>query len=229
VLTQNPSGADLLRTKPKRALLNCARQSGKSEVVINLALHTALFEPGSLVLLVSASQRQSSELFRRFMLNYAKLKDVPPIKAESVLRAEFGNDSRVLSLPASEKTTRGYSRANLVIIDEAARVPDELFAALRPTLATVDGSLIMLSTPNGQQGEFHRAWFEGGSVWKRVRVPASECPRLSEPFLREERAQLGDALYRQEYDLEFVTDNEAAFPTWLIERAISSDVRPLWQ
>ena len=32
---------------------------------------------------------------------------------ESTLRAEFGNGSRIISLPGSEKTTRGYRKATL--------------------------------------------------------------------------------------------------------------------
>ena len=84
-------------------------------------------------------------------------------------------------------------------------------AALRPMLATVNGSLLMLSTPAGKRGEFHRAWTEGGDDWQRVRIPASECPRLSKEFLAEELRELGPTMYQQEYELEFVSDAEALF------------------
>jgi hypothetical protein len=215
----DPWQAKLLVERPRRCLMLCARQTGKTEVAVNLTHWTALYEPGSLSLIVSPSQRQSGEVFRRLMLNHAKLADAPPLTAESALRAEFANGSRVVALPGSERTVRGYAGARLIILDEASRVDDDLLAALRPTMATVDGSLIMLSTPYGQRGEFYRAWTEGGETWTRVRVPASECPRLSEAFLREERAELGEALFRQEYELEFLTDTESVFDVGLFKEA----------
>src|SRR5262245_14782266 len=117
--------AQLLRDRPRRALLCCSRQSGKSTVTALLALWVALYEAPALVLLVSPSQRQSAELFRVVMGSYGRLSDVAPLAAESVLRAEFANGSRIIALPGSEKTTRGYSKAALIVLDEAARVEDE--------------------------------------------------------------------------------------------------------
>ena len=107
--------AKLLRERPKRALLLCSRQSGKTEVAMHLGLWTALFEPGSLVLIVSPSQRQSQEVFRRLLIAYGKLADVPKLAQESALRAELDNGSRIIALPGSEKTTRGYAAARMVI------------------------------------------------------------------------------------------------------------------
>ena len=112
----------LLRDRPKRALLNCSRQSGKTETAIFLGLWTAIYEPGSLVLIVSPSQRQSQEVFRRLLIAYGKLKGVPELTQESALRATFANGSRVIALPGSEKTTRGYAGARLIILDEAAEL-----------------------------------------------------------------------------------------------------------
>jgi hypothetical protein len=219
--------AKLLIERPKRALLLCSRQSGKTETAIIATEWTALYEPGSLCLIVSPSQRQSGETFRRLMLAHSKLRDVPNLVAESALRAEYGNGSRVIALPGSERTIRGYAGARLVVLDEAARIDDALMAALRPMLATVDGSLIMLSTPAGKRGEFHRAWTEGEG-WTRFRVSARECPRLSKEFLAEEKRELGPTMYRQEYELEFLDDSEALFTTEIIARAFSPEVRPLW-
>jgi hypothetical protein len=219
---------NLLRTSSRRVLMLCARQTGKTETAVTLAEHTALYQPGSLTLIVSPSQRQSGETFKRLMALHQKLKDVPELVAESALRAQYANGSRVIALPGSERTTRGYTRASLVIIDEAARTEEALLAALRPTMATVDGSLIALSTPFGKRGWFYTAWVEGGDDWTRVRVPASACPRLTESFLAEERRALGPLRYSEEYELAFVDDETAVFPTAIIDRAFVSDLEPLW-
>jgi Terminase large subunit, T4likevirus-type, N-terminal len=219
--------AKLLRERPKRCLMLASRQSGKTEAAIHLGLWTALFEPPALVLIVSPSQRQSQEVFRRLMIAYGKLKDVPGLAQESALRAEISNGSRIVALPGSERTVRGYTGAKMIILDEAARVDDELLAALRPTMATVDGSLIMLTTPAGKRGEFYRAWTEGEG-WTKVRVAASMCPRLSEAFLADELRELGPMRYSEEYELAFLEPDESVFPTMMIERAFTNEIRPLW-
>jgi hypothetical protein len=135
-------------------LLLCARQTGKSTVSNLTALWTAIYEAPALVLLVSPSQRQSAELFRGLMMLHGKLKGAPEVTMESVLRAQFTNGSRIVALPGTEKTIRGFARADLIVIDEAARCEDELLAAVRPMLATTEGGgrLIALSTPAGKRG-----------------------------------------------------------------------------
>ena len=64
-------------------------------------------------------------------------------------------------------------------------------AALRPMMATVDGSLIALSTPAGKRGWFYDAWNDGGDDWHRVQISADQCPRFSEAFLQQEMRSLG--------------------------------------
>ena len=154
--------------------------------------------PGSLILLLSPSLRQRSELFRKVAQYWAALPNAPEAVQESVLRLELVNGSRIVALPGSESTVRGYSATSVVIVDEAARVSDELHGAIRPTLATSDGRFIALSTPAGKRGWFHQAWTRGEG-WQRFKVPAKDCPRISPDFLEEERRTLGDFLYRQEY------------------------------
>jgi len=230
-LTLDDWQAQLLTERPKRSLLLCSRQAGKSTVTALCALHTSIYEPGSLILLLSPSQRQSAELFRTLMLFHAKLKGAPELTAESLLRAELANGSRIIALPGGSegRTVRGYAGVKLAIIDEAARCDDALFAAVRPMLGVADGTLMMLSTPAGRRGEFYRAWTEGGEHWHRTRVTAEQCPRLSREFLAEEQRELGPALFAQEYELSFVDDAEMVFATSLIDGAFSEEVRPLWQ
>jgi len=143
----------VLRWSGKRLLLNCCRQSGKSSTAAILALHRALFYPRNLILLVSPSLRQSSELFRKVMNFYRQLEAVPP-EAESALRLELKNGSRIVSLPGKEGTIRGFSGVALIVEDEAARVPDDLYRAVRPMLAVSGGRLILISTPAGRRGHF---------------------------------------------------------------------------
>lgn len=210
-ITPDSWQADVLRSPHKRLLLNCSRQSGKSTTTAIIGLHQAVFTPGSLVLLISLSLRQSSELFRTLARLYGRLGETIPPKAESALRLELANGSRIVSLPASESTVRGYAAVDLLLIDEASRVEDDLYLSLRPMLAVSDGRLIAMSTPFGKRGWWSDAWHDGGATWERVRVDATECPRISPEFLQEERESLGQWWFSQEYECQFVDSDSQAF------------------
>src|SRR5262249_22108213 len=122
-------------TAPRQIILAC-RQSGKSTVTALRALHVALHEPGALVLITAAAQRQSQELFGKVLSAYRALDRPVPADAESRLMLELENGSRVLALPGRTDTTlRGYSAPRLIICDEAARIPDEVVNSLRPMMA----------------------------------------------------------------------------------------------
>jgi hypothetical protein len=221
---------ELLTEIPDRALLNCCRQSGKSTTAAILALHAALFWPTALILVVSPSLRQSGELFRKVSSFYHQLgEDAEQATMESALRLEMKSGSRIISLPASEGTIRGYSSAALIIVDEGARVSDELMAAVRPTLATTRGKLIAMSTPWGKRGWWYKEWAFGGDTWRRFMLRADDCPRISRDFLAEERRSLGEFLYSQEYQCQFLDNETSIFSSALIEGALSDEVSPLWQ
>jgi hypothetical protein len=115
---------------------------------------------------------------------------------------------------------------SLLLIDEASRVQDELYRAMRPTLAVGNGGLWLMSTPNGKGGFFHEEWTHGGDRWVRIRVAAPDCPRIDPGFLAEERAAGSDAWYRQEYLCEFVEREGAVFSQESIDAALQ-DFEPL--
>ncbi len=229
-IVPDPWQAELLRDRPRRSLLLCSRQSGKSTVTALTALWEAIYSAPALVVIVSPSQRQSAEMFRTLMLFHAKLEGAPSLSSESVLKAEFSNGSRILALPGVERTVRGLANVSLAIVDEAARVDDELLTAIRPMMATSEGGgrLIALTTPAGKRGWFFESWTKPGGNWTRVRVPASDCPRITQDFLDEELKELGAMRFSEEYQLEFRDSDEAVFPVGIISAAFTSEVQPLW-
>jgi hypothetical protein len=217
----------VLRTDANRMLMLASRQSGKSSVSAALALSTALLTPGSPVLLLSPSDRQSGELFRKVVDLYDAVGRPVPTRSRTMRRLELANGSRVLSLPGTEKTLRGFSGVALLVIDEAARVDDGLYYAVRPMLAVSGGRLVALSTPYGKRGWFHDEWF-GPGAWERVRVTAEQCPRISKEFLAEERRALGERLFSQEYLTSFTECIDAVFSYADIQAARSSGILPLF-
>lgn len=217
--------ARVLRSPADRLLLNCCRQSGKSTIAALLAVHQTVYVPGSLVLLVSPSQRQSQELFRKALGAYRTLRRPVPPEAENQLSLHLENGSRIESLPGKESTVRGFSGVKLIVVDEAARVPDELYVSLRPMLATSAGRLLALSTPFGSRGWWFDAW-RSGSSWERYEVPATEVPRISPEFLAEERETLGSWFFAQEYECRFMESETQAFRREDIEAAFEQEVEP---
>src|SRR5215208_5860697 len=218
---------DLLRSHSERILLNCSRQSGKSSMSALIALHRALYHPGSLVLCLSPSERQSKELFAKVAGFYRVVHDAPAPESDRKLGMHLANGSRIEALPGTEKTIRGFSGAALLVVDEAARVNDALYFAVRPMLAVSGGALIMLSTPYGKRGVFFEEW-TNGIGWERYEVPASQCPRISEAFLEEERRSLPCRVYRQEYECSFEETEDSVFSYEDVAADISKDVTPLF-
>jgi len=219
---------DLLRSRWSRALLLASRQIGKSQVAAAVSLNAVLTVPRSLVLLLSPTLRQSGELFRDKLLPLWRALGRPLIdRAPTQLSLELSNGSRVISLPESEGGIRGYSGVRLLVVDEAARVSDDLYRAVRPMLAVSHGRLLAMSTPFGRRGWFYDEWISQ-RPWKRVRIQAQQCPRISRQFLAEERASLGERWYRQEYQCSFEDVVGAVFSYEEIQRCMTDDVEPLF-
>ncbi|MCS3712109.1 hypothetical protein GGP61_003747 [Salinibacter ruber] len=225
-LAPDPWQQALLTSDWDRALLNCARQSGKTTASAALALEAALEATDNLVLILAPARRQSKEFLRSVRSLYRDAGCEVGLDKQSELRLRLENESRIIALPGKEGTVRGYT-ADLVIADEAARVPDSAYVATRPMLAVSGGRFVGLSTPAGQRGWFYTAW-ETQDGWEKVRVDGYQCPRMSESFLAKEREEMGDWQFRNEYLCEFQDTQSQYFSTESIQAALSGATDPLF-
>ena len=220
----DPWQASLLRDPAPRMLLMCSRQAGKSTATAALALLTALLRT-SLVLLVSPTERQSRLLFQKLIGLYNTLGRPRKATHETGLTLLLANGSQIVALPGSEEGIRGYDAVNLLVIDEASRVPDALYFAVRPMLATSGGTLIALSTPFGKAGWFFDIWDDAAKLrtWKQYKITAYECPRINAEVLEEHRQSMPPRWFRQEYLCEFNDAVDAVFGMEVIKRASKID------
>jgi hypothetical protein len=165
-----------------------------------------------LVLLLSPSLRQSLELFRKVADLWRSLgRPVPTARGrENATRLELANGSRIESLPGTEATVRSFSAVRLLVIDEAARVHDDLYSAVRPMLGVSRGRLLALSSAWAKVGWFYEAWI-GKGRWHRVKVRADQCPRITPEFLAEELETIGPRWFKMEYLADFGDAAEALF------------------
>lgn len=223
-ITPDPWQAKLLRSNHPRILVNCSRQSGKSTTMGTLALHQALYEPGTLTLIVSPTQRQSGELFRKLLEMYRRLGKTATVgaEAETALTLELANGSRIVALPGKEGTIRSYSSVALLLLDEAAKIANELYMSVRPMLAVSQGRLVAASTPFGTRGWWYEAWrnTQDADAWERYAITAHECPRITPEFLADEKRDMGDWWFQQEYMGAFLDAQSTAFRSEDIQAAL---------
>ena len=223
--------AKALRSESKRQLWLCSRQAGKSSVASILGLHTALYEDGSLVLMVSPSLPQSQELFRKAVAGYRDLGYPVGAEAMSALRLELRNGSRIVSLPGSSTTVTGYT-ATRVLLDEAVRTSSDLVESIMPTVAASGGSVIALSSAGPSTGWFYNLWHMEGAeeVWEKFTATAADCPRIPASVLEEARLLRGSQYMRREFYCEWGQEEDAWIAPELVDRAFTlvDTSEPLW-
>jgi hypothetical protein len=220
----DPAQARLLAAPSRRVILNCSRQWGKSTVTALRAVWHAVSFPASLTLITSSSARQSGEFVAKAEGFLLRLGIAPRGDGVNRMSIQLPNGSRIVGLPSREATARGFSGVTFLIVDEASRAPENLYAAVRPMLATTNGDLWLLSTPNGKRGFFYQVWKHGGPHWLRLAVPAKECPRISKEFLEEERRSTPENEFLQEYCCEFVLGDGYVFDRDLLEAAVTDEL-----
>src|SRR5262249_27250060 len=99
---------------------------------------------------------------------------------------------------------------------------------VRPMTAVSHGKMLLLSTPYGKRGFFYRVMTES-ERWQKIKVTASQCPRLTPDFLAEEQIELGPRWYAQEYEpLAFLEAVGQVFSDAAIDAAFQDDIAPLF-
>ena len=197
-----------------------ARQVGKTTVAACAMAHTALMQAGSLSVIACPAQRQSAEAVRR-VRGYLEQVGVK-FTSDNVYGLELDNGSRVMALPGSDDSIRGLTVDGWIVADEAARLTDNLIAALRPMRARrPDTRFAMLSTAWSRTDPFWKVWSGDDRSWIRLKATADQVGIFSASYLEQERRNLGEVGFRREY-LGIPESDQASPFTWeLYERATS--------
>jgi hypothetical protein len=233
-LTQRP-------VEPSRAhselWLPVGRRAGKSHIAALLAVYEAVFNdheerlsPGEVatVMVIACDRKQA-----RTVMRYTRgLFETSPILSKLVWRdreesIELTNRCAIEVQTATHRGTRGYTVA-CAILDEIAfwltdgRNPDsEILAALRPSMASLNGRLIALSSPYARRGVLWDAYKKHYGQDSRILVAQAES-RLMNPLLPQ---SIVDEAYRDdplsaaaEYGAQFRTDVESFVTLEAVER-----------
>jgi len=206
----DPWQASLLRSRSRKIILNCSRQSGKSTVCAALGLHQSIYRRPSFGLVIAPTQDQSSELMLKFD-EFRGAVELPSdyLSTDTKLAVRFANGNRFIARPGSEKSARSFSAVTLLLEDEAARVADALYNSVRPMLAVSNGRHVLMSTPFGKQNHFFKIWDQERDLWQWFEIPAEMCPRITKEFLEEE--QRTNPWFEQEYHCVFMDSEGSIF------------------
>lgn len=244
---------EALNPSIRRLIFLAARQAGKSTIVAAKTMHRAKHNANFLSLIICPSQDQSKELVKKIDQFINLDRALPELIRDSTFEKEFANGSRIVALPGSERSVRSYSGPGMIIIDEAARVLDETYMALRPMMTGADTELVLMSTPAGKRGFFFREW-DQGTGWTKIEVnvafryregklvdgpPEAEyraqrakdgvsayySPRHTREFLEQELSTTPEYWFLQEYGCQFVDPENQIFSYDLIKDALVSGQR----
>jgi hypothetical protein len=194
----SPWQTDYLRETRKSLVLK-GRQVGASFSASALAIHTVRYQSNVNAIIVSPSLKQSTEITTRARGGLARLGIRLVQDSSSVL--QLPNGSRIMSLPGTARSVRGWT-AKLLILDEAAFIEHETFVAARALVAT-GGRLVVQSTPAAEEGDFYDLVTGDDPGWARFHVRSDEVPTISAEFLEAERRALGADAFATEYECQF--------------------------
>lgn len=190
-----------------------ARRTGKSfaAAIIGLA---KLLEPNQFVTIVAPNYNLSTIIWD-YMVNFIKvLLDKNDIakhnEKERVVKLKNGSVLRLLS--ANNRDSLIGRGANLLIVDEAAVIPDDEYYQrdLRPAMSTYsDSRVLFISTPRGQGNYLYEYFLRGENPeideWGSALYTWRSNPLLGEKDVMEAKKTLAPAVYEQEYECSWVT------------------------
>ena len=217
-------------------LLVSGRQVGKSTIISHKAGNFACKNKEKSVLIISATERQAEELFIKTLNfiqdNFRYLikigKDRP---TKHIIRLKNGSIVRCLPTGLAGTGIRGFT-VHMLIADEAAFIPEEVWSAVTPMLLTTGGDIILVSTPHGRQGYFYTCYNDKSFKVFHVNSEKVITERLISQswslfqkekaleHLEREKKSMSELQYAQEYMGEFIDALRQFFKDDLIKKVM---------
>lgn len=216
---------EVVRSQARYRVLCAGRRAGKSRVFGVLALHRAVTKPRSKVLIVAAGETTAKRLFADVAGMAARSRLATSVSDETKSLLVFSNGSEVQCVPASHGQVRS-AEADLLIVDEAGFVPQEIWEAAEPTVGARPGSRVLIcSTPWGTTGHFFRELYFRGKDRPDAEVaswhwPSTVNPQLDRVWLAGVKDRSSDEYYAREYLADWGDDSGAFFSTKLLDSAV---------
>jgi len=193
-------------------ILNCGRRWGKTECAIAEGLKLSFKKPEQRGWIVAPTYPLSQEDWRTLLkITPIKLVRGEPLKAER--KFVFINGSEIeLKSADNEGGLRGAG-LDFCILDEASRIKEDSWNALRPSLSDKQGKGIFISTPKGKNW-FYRLYLKGKDEldkYESWHFPANTNPYFPEEEWIEAKESYPSDWFSQEYEANFLEDVAAVF------------------
>ena len=222
-----PWQAEVARSPARYRCLLAGRRAGKSRLLALLATWTAFRKPNASVVLISAGETASL----RVLGDVASLCRSPllagSITDELKATVRLSNGSTITSFPASMRQIRGVS-ADLLVVDEAAFVPRDIWTSALPTIADrvrAGGKVILASTPwpvsDSWFREFHERGVNGDPVVASWHLPSSVNPNIGAEELADMQAAMNAEEYAREILAAWTSEQGAYFSAEEISAAVA--------
>ena len=222
---------EVLKTKGN-ICLRSGRQVGKSTVIAHKAAKYALENPFKLVMVISKTERQAGLLFAKILRNVVDMDKKQIAKGKGIGQnptkhlIKLKNASSIHCLPAGDTGfgIMGFT-IDLLIADEAAFIPEEVWNSIIPALAITRGEIWLLSTPFVKEGYYYNCFTDPS--FAAFHTSSEDCPRKDQAFLDRQKKILTRAQYAQMYLGQFVDELKQFFPDDLIRETCSLKRRPI--
>ncbi|MFN0106994.1 MAG: terminase large subunit domain-containing protein [Bryobacteraceae bacterium] len=211
----SPKQVEVLDIDAKYLILCCNRQWGKTTTIAIKALHRALTIKDQNIVIISRTKLQAGILIDRACNFAARLGH----KIRRVLGHQFSlklpNGSNIFAVPHTSDTSLGNT-ANVLIVDEAALVKDEVYFSVSPFVGRTHGAIWLMSTPRRQAGFFYNIWHGEDKRWHKIFSTVKDCPEIDPDFLDMQR-RADEIKYKQDFECEFLQPPDRLFSVKLIQ------------
>lgn len=209
---------EILKTKGN-ICLRSGRQVGKSTIIGVKAAKYALENSNKLIMIISKTERQAGLLFAKILHNLHQMNHEQILTGEDRPRKhliKLQNGTKIYSLPAGDTGfgIMGFT-IDLLIADEAAFIPEEVWNSIIPALAITRGEIWLLSTPFCKVGYYYQCFND--ESFTSFHTSSEDCPRKDQAFLDRQKRVLTKAQYAQMYLGQFVDEIKQFFSDELIK------------
>lgn len=194
----------------RRVLYLAARRCGKDVLGWNLAIRQCIKKVCLVFYVLPTYAQAKKAIFDAITIDQTRFLDfLPHMLVESINQSEmkirFKNGSILQCIGGDTyDTSLVGTNPYAIILSEYALMSSEIFSFIRPILAANGGWCLIVSTPRGKNHLFH-LWKLAQDLpdWKVFVHKASEIQHIPDEVLMQEKAQMEEGLYLQEYEVSF--------------------------
>lgn len=210
-----------------------SRQLGISTLAAAYALWLALFYKDKAILIIATKLAVAQNFIKKVKVMLQNLPSwliMPSMKSDTKQMVEFSNGSSIKAIPTSEDAGRSEA-LTLLIVDEAAFIGnfDELWTGLYPTLST-GGRAIVLSTPNGVGGQYHKIYAEaegGHNEFNAIKLMWDVHPERDDVWFENESKNMTRKQVAQELLCDFAASGDTFLGANELDHIMSMTQTPI--